>query len=138
MTEQTRARTYDALTPSPGGGIGTAWPDEEPAGMVQVGTGLYTERLPVAGMTIEDIRETFADRLDIDPGAQPVVDGQLVPDESTRIQQGQQLAFVRHAGEKGAGGTVEFVRLRRTNSTVVGRRSTAGVASRRQPFHPER
>ncbi len=103
MTEQTRARTYDALTPSAGGGMGTAWPDEEAAGIVQVGTGLYTERLPVAGMTIDDIRETFADRLDIDPGAHPVIDGQLVTDGSTRVQPGQQLAFVRNAGEKGSG-----------------------------------
>ena len=101
MTEHSRARTYAGLTPPPGGGLGTEWPDEDSGGMVQVGTGLYTERLPVAGMTIEDIRETFADRLDIDPGAQPVVDGQLVTDESTRVEPGQQVAFVRHAGEKG-------------------------------------
>ena len=139
MTEQTRARTYVGGTP-PGGGMGTAWPDEEAPDLVQVGTGLYTERLPVAGMTIDDIRETFADRLDIDPGAHPVIDGQLVADGSTRVQPGQKLAFVRNAGEKGVclGGTVEFVRQRRTNSAVVGRRITADVASRRQPCHPER
>jgi len=101
MTEQTRAQTYTGLTPLPGGGIDTPWPDEESGGLVRVGTGLYTEHLPVAGMTIQDVRETFADRLDIDPASQPVVDGQLVTDESTRIQQGQHLAFVRHAGEKG-------------------------------------
>ena len=101
MSEQNRARTHTALTPPPGGGMDTAWPDDDSGGLVQVGTGLYTERLPVGGMTIEDIRETFADRLDIDPGAQPVIDGQLMTDESTRVQPGQQLAFVRHAGEKG-------------------------------------
>ncbi len=101
MSEHARARTHSELTPPPGGGMDTAWPDDDSGGLVQVGTGLYTERLPVGGMTIEAVRETFADRLDIDPGAQPVIDGQLVTDESTRVQPGQQLAFVRHAGEKG-------------------------------------
>jgi hypothetical protein len=101
MPEQIRPRTHTELTSSPGGGPDTIFPDEEPAGHVQVGTGLYSERLPVAGMSVTDIRETFADRLDIDPNAQPVIDGHLVTDESTRVRSGQQLAFVRHAGEKG-------------------------------------
>lgn len=117
MTEQTRAHTHAGLTPPTGGALDTVWPDEAPAGMAQVGTGLYTERLPVAGMTITDIRETFADRLDIDPGAQPVIDGQLVTDESTRIQPGQQLAFVRHAGEKGGWGRHEGTKAQRHEGT---------------------
>lgn len=102
MTEQTR--THQARTESPPpGGAGTLFPDdEESAGLVQVGTGLYTERLPVAGMSVAAVRETFADRLDIDPNAQPVIDGRVVTDESTRIEPGQRLAFVRHAGEKGS------------------------------------
>lgn len=100
MIEHTRARSSSELSPPAGGGAGTAWADEE-HGLVQVGTGLYSERLPAAGMTVAAIRETFADRLDIDPGAQPVIDGQVVNDESTRLQPGQRLAFVRHAGEKG-------------------------------------
>ena len=126
MSEQTRARTHTNLTPATGGGPDTAWPDDDSGGLVQVGTGLYSERLPVGGMTIEDVRERFADLLDIDPGAHPVIDGQLVTDESTRVEPGQQLAFVRHAGEKGR------------RSAVVGRRTTADGASRRQPGHPER
>ncbi len=134
MTEQTRAQTHVGGAP-PAGGDGTAWHDEA-GDLVQVGTGLYTERLPVAGMTIDDIRATFADRLDIDPGAHPVIDGELVTDGSIRVQPGQKVAFVRNAGEKGLGGTVEFVRSWRTNSAVVGRRSTADAASRRQPCHP--
>ncbi len=101
MTEQTRGQGQIERTPPPGGGIDSVWPGEDRGGLVQVGTGLYTERLPVGGMSIDDIRETFADRLDIDPGAQPVVDGQLVTDGSTRVEPGQRLAFVRHAGEKG-------------------------------------
>ncbi len=103
MTEQTREQRHTERSPGPGGGIDSVWPDEEAGGLVQVGTGLYSERLPVGGMTIDEIRETFADRLDIDPGSQPVIDGQLVTDESTRVEPGQRLAFVRHAGEKGGG-----------------------------------
>ena len=45
-------------SPGPGGGIDSVWPDDEAGGLVQVGTGLYTERLPVGGMTIDEIRET--------------------------------------------------------------------------------
>ncbi len=111
MTEQTRARTYTGGTPAGG----TAWPDEEAADLVQVGTGLYTERLPVAGMTIDDIRETFADRLDIDPGSHPVIDGELVTDGSTRVQPGQKVAFVRSAGEKGGGWASRPTSLRDVN-----------------------
>ena len=100
MSEQARALPPrdDALGPAL-----DIWPDE-PAGLAQVSTGLYTERLPVAGMTIAAIRQTFGDRLDIDPNAQPVLDGAAVPDESIRVEPGQNLAFVRHAGEKGLTG----------------------------------
>ena len=98
MSEQARALPPrdNALGPAMTG----IWPQDQ-AELVQVSTGLYTERLPVAGMTIESIRQTFGDRLDIDPNAQPVLDGVAAPDESTRVELGQNLAFVRHAGEKG-------------------------------------
>ena len=102
MTELIRARTPQELTGAAPDEFGGIWSNQEPAGLAQVSTGLYTEHLPVVGRTILDIRRTFADRLDIDPSAQPVLDGELVTDESTRVESGQRLAFVRHAGEKGS------------------------------------
>lgn len=107
MTELIRAQTPQERAGGAPDDFGGVWPNQEPAGLAQVSTGLYTEHLPVVGRTIMDIRRTFADRLDIDPSAQPVIDGQLVADESTRVEPGQRLAFVRHAGEKGADLTPE-------------------------------
>ncbi len=103
MTELIRAQTHRERAGGPPDDFDGAWSNQEPAGLAQVGTGLYTEHLPVVGMAVADIRRTFANRLDIDPSAQPVLDGQLITDESTRVEPGQRLAFVRHAGEKGRG-----------------------------------
>ena len=102
MTEMIRAQTHRERPGGPPDDFDGVWSNQEPAGLAQVSTGLYTEHLPVVGRTIVDIRETFANRLDIDPSAQPVLDGELVTDESIRVEPGQRLAFVRHAGEKGA------------------------------------
>lgn len=103
MTELIRAQTTREQAGAAPDDFDGVWSNQEPAGLAQVSTGLYTEHLPVVGRTVLEIRRTFADRLDIDPSAQPVLDGQLVTDESTRVEPGQRLAFVRHAGEKGRG-----------------------------------
>jgi hypothetical protein len=65
-----------------------------------VSHGPYAENLPVGGMTVSAIRKKYADRFDIDPKAEPVVDGSPV-DDDTIIQAGQTLMFIRRAGEKG-------------------------------------
>ncbi len=101
MTEQTRT-AGQRQGPDPADATDDVWSPEPAVGFADVGTGLYLERLPVAGMTVTDIRETFADRLDIHPEATPVLDGERVTDESVRVGPGQHLAFVRYAGEKGA------------------------------------
>jgi hypothetical protein len=76
--------------------------DPDAPGTVSVGASIYNhEALPVAGMTIEQVRRTFGDRLDIDPQATPVLDGAPAPDESTVLRAGQTLTFFRPSGEKG-------------------------------------
>jgi len=67
---------------------------------VTVSSGPYLEQLPVGNMTTGEIRRRFADRFDIDPQAQAVLDGQVVGDE-TIVHAGQALMFTRRAGEKG-------------------------------------
>jgi hypothetical protein len=52
-------------------------------------------------MSVEAVRHRFADRLDIDPSATAVLDGNAVDDEQTTVHTGQTLIFVRWAGEKG-------------------------------------
>ena len=81
----------------------TMWDDDADAGpgMAVVGSGIYSERLPVGGLSVEAIRQRFADRLDIDPRATAVLDGEAVGDEGTPVRAGQTLIFVRWAGEKG-------------------------------------
>ena len=103
MPEQTRTRPPAepaALLPG-GGGLWDGDADTGAPGLAVVGSGIYSERLPVNGMSVEAIRQRFADRLDIDPRATAVLDGEAVGDENTPVRTGQTLIFVRWAGEKG-------------------------------------
>jgi hypothetical protein len=65
--------------------------------------GPYAENVPIAGMTVSEVRARFADRLDIHPGSRPFVDGSPVTDDQTVVRAGQVLMFARRAGEKGHG-----------------------------------
>jgi len=58
------------------------------------------EPLPVAGMTVGEIRRRLADRLNIDPAAQAMIGSQDVGDDVT-LGPGEYLYFRRAAGEKG-------------------------------------
>ena len=97
---KTRARVADA---GPGddlfGALGAS-----PAGadLATVIHGTYAEALPVAQMSVAAVRRRFGDLLDIHPEATAVLDGVPVDDEVT-IAAGQNLMFVRRAGEKGGG-----------------------------------
>ena len=82
MSERLRIRpTVERPAPAGGPSSGSGATGEQ----VIVGSGLFYERLPVAGLTIAEIRERFADRLDIDPASTPVVDGDTVGDENMTI-----------------------------------------------------
>ena len=70
-------------------------------GQVQVIHGVYAHELPLAGMTVGQARNELAERMNIDPDAVAIVDGDEV-DEGTVLGEGQVLNFVKHAGEKGS------------------------------------
>lgn len=98
---RTRARVADAGPASdpfgePGG-------SPAGAGLATVIHGTYAEALPVAEMSVGEVRRRFGDLLDIHPQANAVLDGVPVGDEA-RIEAGQNLMFVRRAGEKGSRG----------------------------------
>ena len=61
---------------------------------------LHAERLPVVGMTVAMVRHRYADRFDLDPAAQAVLDGNDVGNDAI-VGPGQVLRFMRRAGEKG-------------------------------------
>ena len=101
MSEKQRSRRQRE---SAGGGP-ALWGDPGPSGsgdtqLVTVSHGPFAEELPVAEMTVGEVRARFRDRFDIDPEAQAFVDGQPASEE-TRLGSGEVLVFTRRAGEKG-------------------------------------
>jgi hypothetical protein len=68
--------------------------------MAMVTHGPYAEALPVAEMTVSQVRSRFQDRLDIHPEAMAMLDGNPV-DDATTVRAGQTLMFMRQSGEKG-------------------------------------
>ena len=97
MQERQRQRIGPAGVPP-----GSSFFDDPAAepGMATVTHGPFAERLPVAEMTVSEVRNRFRDRLDIHPEAMAMLDGSPV-DDATTVQAGQTLMFVRHSGEKG-------------------------------------
>jgi len=89
----------NAYTP---GVLNEIFPGESAPDSVTVCSGPYIEQnIPLSGRSVGDVRLLFGDRLDIDPNAQAVLDGEEVTDE-TVIKSGQVLTFVKKSGEKGS------------------------------------
>lgn len=63
-------------------------------------SGPYSQSLPVSGLSVGQIRQRLGTRLDIDPRAIAVIDGQDVSDEVV-VRANSTLVFVSRAGEKG-------------------------------------
>jgi len=100
MQEQIRRRR-EAHSSGPQGQDDLFADDASVPALVTINHGPYTEQLPVANMTVGEIRTRFRDRFDIDPHSQALLDGQEVGDD-TIVRPGQLLMFSRKAGEKGA------------------------------------
>ena len=99
MTEPLQRRR-ERIVPGPSG-PGNIF-DDNTDGHATVCYGIYKESLPVDGMSVEEVRQRFGDRFDIDPRSQAVLDGNEVG-ENAIVQSGQILTFVRKAGEKAYG-----------------------------------
>ncbi len=67
---------------------------------VRVLYGVHALEANLAGRTVSDVRQALRQALNISPQAVAVVDG-LEVEESFSLLAGQQLEFVRLAGEKG-------------------------------------
>jgi hypothetical protein len=96
---QEQQRTEIARPAPAGGGLPDPFAGDR---TVTVAHGPYAERLPVADLTVGQVRQRFRDRFDIDPESRPYVDGRPA-DDGTVVRAGQLLLFARRAGEKGRG-----------------------------------
>jgi hypothetical protein len=72
-------------------------------GQVRVLYGVHALEASLAGRTVGDVRQALRQALNISPQAVAVVDGREV-EEGFVLLGGQQLEFVRLAGEKGLTG----------------------------------
>ena len=71
-----------------------------PLSQVRVLYGVHALEAGLAGRTVADVRQALRQALNISPQAMAVVDGREV-EEGFVLLAGQQLEFVRLAGEKG-------------------------------------
>lgn len=69
---------------------------------IEVTSGVYKEKLPIAGLTILAVRQKFKDRLDLNDNATAIIDGNEV-DNDRVIGVGESLTFLHKSGEKGNG-----------------------------------
>lgn len=99
MKEKERKQEKQATGGSPDG-IFSGVPDPTVNLNVHVSSGPYAEELPVAGTSVSGVRQKFADRFDIDPQSQAIVNGKRAGEDYI-LKAGESLMFVRHAGEKG-------------------------------------
>ncbi len=75
-------------------------PAQARAGLVKIGYGVHNLEAAIAGKSVSEVRQSLREPLNIDPRALALVNGRDVA-ASYILKQGDQLEFVRLAGEKG-------------------------------------
>ncbi len=98
--ERNRPETI-AMGPDPFSDDFSVAPGAAARASVQVIHGIYAHTMPLAGMTIRQVRAELEERMNIDPEAMAIVDGREVGEDAV-LGENQCLNFVKHAGEKGA------------------------------------
>jgi hypothetical protein len=77
-------------------------PTQARSGMVKISYGVHNLEAAIAGKSVSEVRQSLKEPLNIDPRALALVNGRDVA-ASHILKQGDQLEFVRLAGEKGGG-----------------------------------
>jgi hypothetical protein len=75
-------------------------PSPARSGMVKISYGVHNLEAAIAGKSVSEVRQSLKEPLNIDPRALALVNGRDVA-ASYILNQGDQLEFVRLAGEKG-------------------------------------
>ncbi len=70
------------------------------AGLVKISYGVHSLEAAIAGKSVAEVRQALKEPLNIDPRALALVNGRDVA-AAYVLKQGDQLEFVRLAGEKG-------------------------------------
>ena len=86
------AQLKDLTRPKPAGQVR--------GGLVKISYGVHNLEAAIAGKSVGEVRQALKEPLNIDPRALALVNGRDVA-ASHVLQQGDQLEFVRLAGEKG-------------------------------------
>ena len=76
-------------------------PPQARSGLVKIGYGVHNLEAAIAGKSVSEVRQSLREPLNIDPRALALVNGRDVA-ASYILKQGDQLEFVRLAGEKGS------------------------------------
>ncbi len=80
------------------------------AGQVKISYGVHTLEVAIAGKSVGEVRQALKEALNIDPRALALVNGRDVA-ASYLLNEGDQLEFVRLAGEKGAAPLISGISL---------------------------
>ena len=75
-------------------------PGKSRTGQVKISYGVHSLEAAIAGKSVAEVRQALKEPLNIDPRALALVNGRDVP-ASFVLKEGDQLEFVRLAGEKG-------------------------------------
>ncbi len=75
-------------------------PSPAHSGMVKISYGVHNLEAAIAGKSVSEVRQSLKEPLNIDPRALALVNGRDVA-AAYILKQGDQLEFVRLAGEKG-------------------------------------
>jgi hypothetical protein len=73
---------------------------QAPSGQVKISYGVHNLEATIAGKSVGEVRQALKEPLNIDPRALALVNGRDVAASYT-LREGDQLEFVRLAGEKG-------------------------------------
>ena len=75
-------------------------PGRAPSGQVKISYGVHHLEVAIAGKSVGEVRQALKEPLNIDPRALALINGRDVA-ASYVLKEGDQLEFVRLAGEKG-------------------------------------
>jgi hypothetical protein len=78
-------------------------PGQARTGQIKVSYGVHSLEAAIAGKSVGEVRQALKEPLNIDPRALALVNGRDAP-AAYVLKEGDQLEFVRLAGEKGRAG----------------------------------